>query len=1179
VNPIVLDNVALDLGRDQQRMTTADGERQLQSVNRLLASFFGTDKDKCEVQLLADEVGLGKTYVALAVGYAILAAIRQAKPPPQVSGIGDSYRAIVVVTPQGNHALAQKWTDEVGAMVSRCSPDPKALSWFTSTRCYTPEDLLIALRKASDRRRKPGTVPTVLICEAGMFTKRIRESGAKLRFLSAALFQWLGNAVSHEVRRHVIRRAAQVRGYEDWADGVRRHERVELWDFDEHRRYLSLNAEDPDRYEFDDRRAFETVPFTYDEICDALTRFVKSPDGEAFLYSDEASDESEEPAGVVPYCKWIATKYGKAEEYFEGFKERVSLLYKELFPYLMGRSLPLVIADEAHHWRRATRGRESFCKYIAPFTQRLLLLTATPFQLDRTEISGIFSVGDSLEPTIGKTRVEALRARLQSVLSAMERSENAGNGFSQLWGHLADDLRSIGATERLSVQSIAEERIQFEQQIADYWQQLSKAGEDKLQSHLNTIPGRLRPFFDAALGLKAANERLGTAMRQLVVRHRRAVSHRRYRVGHEYPCEKEDCQRPDQHQLHAARGSALPPDTELAQFLLMKVVAAATRGKRKTALGMDVTGAYSTLWNSSEGKKALIAASQNESTKYFPTLARLTGGKSEPNKMDAVHPKVRVAVETAIQRWERDEKTLIFCFRIPTAAVLHRLISNEIENRISAARRALVHGRAAGEEAMAQFKKSLTARNGSVLPAFMDRVLLDWAHRNSWPKLELGGQDLQLIANLAARARLNGNPAIRDLKKPDRVLIARICEHVLANIYLNTLGDIDTRSRLLLSQISAETWITHRYGTVGRHVADEEDSTQGADILTRSGLSTVYELCDEPDPTVLGALSRTFSGTYQRKASVIESVNAGPNFFLPLSPFDLKNDKAKERAQHLANCLWAITLSEHGFAWEERGRVVDAVNRALLRDHFLLRLPKSVFTGEEESWSEALIRGFHSAELFQQRGEPIAAKIADFLEDLTQMTLEERAHSLRYALNPQGKAVVLVSGATKERDSVFRGFNSPLLPEILVCTQVGQEGIDLHRHCRHVVHYDLGWNPALIEQRTGRVDRLGSQTQRERKIVQQENPNVSEKDLPGLEIGLPYLAATYDERMFDRLYSRAQAFELLTGGDPSAEANEQFGREFGNADRVAGHSQFVALPQEMRKALRVNLSATADRNR
>jgi hypothetical protein len=269
--------------------------------------------------------------------------------------------------------------------------------------------------------------------------------------------------------------------------------------------------------------------------------------------------------------------------------------------------------------------------------------------------------------------------------------------------------------------------------------------------------------------------------------------------------------------------------------------------------------------------------------------------------------------------------------------------------------------------------------------------------------------------------------------------------------------------------------------------------------------------------------------------------------------------------------LWKITLQPDGIRWEQRGEVVDAVNRALLRDHFLLRLPREVFVGTDEQWSEALVRGFHSAQLFGRKSEPVAAKIADFLNELAQMTADERSHSLRYALNVQGKAVVLVSGSTRERDAVFRGFNSPLLPEILICTQVGQEGIDLHRHCRHVVHYDLGWNPATIEQRTGRVDRIGSKTQRERKLALQDS--VAESALPGLEVALPYLAATYDERMFDRLYTRAQAFDLLTGGDPSVDSEEKLDYEIEGVEEPGGVSQFVALPDSMRRELRVDLSA------
>ena len=34
---------------------------------------------------------------------------------------------------------------------------------------------------------------------------------------------------------------------------------------------------------------------------------------------------------------------------------------------------------------------------------------------------------------------------------------------------------------------------------------------------------------------------------------------------------------------------------------------------------------------------------------------------------------------------------------------------------------------------------------------------------------------------------------------------------------------------------------------------------------------------------------------------------------------------------------------------------------------------------------------------------------------------------------------------------------------------------------------------------------------------------------------MPYLAGTYDERMFERLRTRAQVFDILTGGDPTAD--------------------------------------------
>lgn len=46
--------------------------------------------------------------------------------------------------------------------------------------------------------------------------------------------------------------------------------------------------------------------------------------------------------------------------------------------------------------------------------------------------------------------------------------------------------------------------------------------------------------------------------------------------------------------------------------------------------------------------------------------------------------------------------------------------------------------------------------------------------------------------------------------------------------------------------------------------------------------------------------------------------------------------------------------------------------------------------------------------------------------------------------------------------------------QVLVATEAGGEGINL-QFCRHVINYDLPWNPMRIEQRIGRIHRLGQE--------------------------------------------------------------------------------------------------------
>jgi superfamily II DNA/RNA helicase len=100
----------------------------------------------------------------------------------------------------------------------------------------------------------------------------------------------------------------------------------------------------------------------------------------------------------------------------------------------------------------------------------------------------------------------------------------------------------------------------------------------------------------------------------------------------------------------------------------------------------------------------------------------------------------------------------------------------------------------------------------------------------------------------------------------------------------------------------------------------------------------------------------------------------------------------------------------------------------------------------------------------------------------------------------------------------MRSFNTPFFPEIFVCSEVMGEGVDLQRFCRHVIHHDLAWNPSNIEQRTGRIDRLGCKAEGNASIV----------------VYVPYLAGTADERQYRVMSDRERWFRVVMGQDEVA---------------------------------------------
>lgn len=65
----------------------------------------------------------------------------------------------------------------------------------------------------------------------------------------------------------------------------------------------------------------------------------------------------------------------------------------------------------------------------------------------------------------------------------------------------------------------------------------------------------------------------------------------------------------------------------------------------------------------------------------------------------------------------------------------------------------------------------------------------------------------------------------------------------------------------------------------------------------------------------------------------------------------------------------------------------------------------------------------------------------------------------------------------EERERIKAAFQAAPGPDnklrVLLATDAASEGIDLQNHCHRLVHVEIPWNPNRLEQRNGRIDRMG----------------------------------------------------------------------------------------------------------
>ncbi len=230
---------------------------------------------------------------------------------------------------------------------------------------------------------------------------------------------------------------------------------------------------------------------------------------------------------------------------------------------------------------------------------------------------------------------------------------------------------------------------------------------------------------------------------------------------------------------------------------------------------------------------------------------------------------------------------------------------------------------------------------------------------------------------------------------------------------------------------------------------------------------------------------------------------------------------------------------------EYREELIDSIRRYLRTPSFLIRF----FPLRKKRMSkEMFLKAFSKADQSGMTLDKLINSFLDFLEnrceeneridyiqalnkiqpggirgkevESTFSEDEKEQHSKGIILQPN---VRLVNGSTKQatRQKLMLTFNTPFYPDILVASSVMAEGVDLHLNCRYIIHHDLCWNPSTLEQRTGRIDRIGAK---------------AEQSSAPIQIYIPYIAETQDEKMYRVVMDRERWFKVVMGEKYSLDA-------------------------------------------
>lgn len=651
-------------GAGEHKIGVEDGARQQETARSILS-----DLATRPGVILADEVGMGKTYVALAVVASVVRANR------------DSGRPVVVMMPPG---LASKWPREWEQFKALCCARPDALAWIRDAYAHTPTDFFKLLD--DPRRRRPH----IVWMTTGCFGRGLSDPWIKLALVRLArgrtrmdeetkkkLYKWATALIRLKHRRRLTPEIVQRLLQSDVGRWHRILVREEI---------LAPEDDDPvPQHLLQHKREVDWTPLI------SVLRGQSIP-GRRGAVSDQRLQEARwdfNNACQEVYWDWLSRARWRA---------------------------PLLVLDEAHHAKndntrlasllrseetqRLVEGRVGTAKPLLwEKFDRMLFLTATPFQLGHQELIRVLRSFTAAKWS-GSTAPAATRETFLTAMEELEKRLNenrlAGRRLDRLWGRLAreavakhtnnEDLGEAASRWWREVRGgDADDPINRELLLAinECHRTKSRAESDPNQPWCSLQPWVIRHNRPVQLpspaGGPAVPRRILCAGREVADNDGRDANvDLTGRVGTGLPIAGEGtlpfllAARAQGELAHgSARGRAFFAEGLCSSYEAFHH----TRENRGDARDIDDDGIERSGTKARAARdEALVPVSW-----YEEQVERLIPSKEAPDEDRYRHPKIQSVVDRAVALWRSGEKVLLFCFYRETAKALRQHIGREVE--------------------------------------------------------------------------------------------------------------------------------------------------------------------------------------------------------------------------------------------------------------------------------------------------------------------------------------------------------------------------------------------------------------------------------------------------------------------------------------------------------------------